>query len=184
LPLGGIESCMETVCFNVLSEIVKCVRWTDLIPKGVPSIVLIASHGPCKGNIFICLTFANIDNKSIVRTWDCRTIRQSNCTYGSPLKHTNVKKITMNIVTQAKIRISAQKDMRSIDFNSYTYLHTEITSDCMQATATVALASVSCVWTSVVSAVSIVAAVGDSSVSGHQDCDTYDLNVSHIPYAT
>ena len=58
MPLGGIESCLETVCFNVLSEIVKCVRWMDLIPKGVPSIVLIASHGPCKGNIFICLTFA------------------------------------------------------------------------------------------------------------------------------
>jgi len=46
------------------------------------------------------LTFANIDNKNKVRTQDCRTTMQNNCTYGSPLKHTNIK-ITMNIITQA-----------------------------------------------------------------------------------
>jgi len=50
--------------------------------------------------LFIYLTFANIDNKNIVRRPDCRTTRQNDCTYGSPLKHTNIK-ITINITTQA-----------------------------------------------------------------------------------
>jgi len=50
--------------------------------------------------IIIYLTFANTDNKNIVRTPDCRTARQNDCTYGSPLKHTDTK-ITMNIITQA-----------------------------------------------------------------------------------
>jgi len=36
---------------------------------------------------FIYLTVANTDNKNIVRTSDCRTAMQNNCTYGSPLKH-------------------------------------------------------------------------------------------------
>jgi len=48
----------------------------------------------------IYLTFANTDNKNIVRTSDSRTTRQKNCTYGNPLKHTNIK-ITMNIIKQA-----------------------------------------------------------------------------------
>jgi len=52
--------------------------------------------------------FANIDNKNIVRTQDCRKTRQNNCTYGSQLKHTNTK-ITMNIITQAG------NDSRSVD---------------------------------------------------------------------
>ena len=50
--------------------------------------------------MFIYLTFANIDNKNIVRTSDCRTTRQNNSTYGSPVKHTNIK-ITLSIITQA-----------------------------------------------------------------------------------
>ena len=36
---------------------------------------------------FIYLTVANTDNKNIVRTTDCRTARQNDCTYGSPFKH-------------------------------------------------------------------------------------------------
>jgi len=50
--------------------------------------------------LFIYLTFVNVDNRNVVRTSDCRSTRQYNCTYGSPLKHTNTK-ITMNIITQA-----------------------------------------------------------------------------------
>ena len=41
-----------------------------------------------------------MDNENIVRTWDCRTARQNDCIYGSPVKHTATK-ITMNIITQA-----------------------------------------------------------------------------------
>ena len=52
----------------------------------------------------------NTDNKNTVRTSDCRTtIRQNDCTHGSPLKHTNIK-ITMNIITQAgKFRLKFKK---------------------------------------------------------------------------
>ena len=51
----------------------------------------------------------NTDNKNIVRTADCRTTMQNNCTHGSALKHTNIK-ITMNIITQAgKFRLKFKK---------------------------------------------------------------------------
>jgi len=45
----------------------------------------------------------NVDNRNVVRTSDCRSTRQYNCTYGSLLKHTNTK-ITMNIIKQAENR--------------------------------------------------------------------------------
>ena len=40
-----------------------------------------------KQYLFIYFVFANTGNKNIVRTSNCRTNRQNNCTYGSPLKH-------------------------------------------------------------------------------------------------
>jgi len=52
------------------------------------SMALLQYQGSCC-NIY--LTFPNTDDKNIVRTYDCRTARQNDCTYGSPLKHTNIK---------------------------------------------------------------------------------------------
>jgi len=64
------------------------------------------------------------DDENIVRTTDCRTTRQNNCTYGSPLKHTNIK-ITMNILTQAGNR-SGSVHKRPIYFNEDLHLWREL----------------------------------------------------------
>ena len=37
LPLGGIKSSMEIVCFQVVPERVKCIWWTDRVRKGIPN---------------------------------------------------------------------------------------------------------------------------------------------------
>jgi len=74
-----------------------------VLMKSPDSSITVLSLGTGKTEhiyLFIYLAFANTDNKKIVRTLDCRKTRQNNCTYGSPLKHTNVK-ITLNIITQA-----------------------------------------------------------------------------------
>jgi len=58
----------------------------------------------------IYLTFTNTDNKNILRTQDCRTTRQNNCTYERPLKHTNTKNNhEHNNTSWKEIRISAQE---------------------------------------------------------------------------
>ena len=57
--------------------------------------------------ILFHLTFAKIDSKNI----DCGTTRQNDCTYGSPLKHTNTK-IAMSI-TQARISCAADSSETS-----------------------------------------------------------------------
>ena len=49
----------------------------------------------------------------------------------------------------------------------------------MQATATLVLSSVLFLWTLTMSAMSVDAAVVDSSPTDH-DCEYYDLNVSHV----
>jgi len=50
---------------------------------------------------------------------------QNNCTYGSPLKHTNIK---INIMTKALRTDKDQctRDMRSIDFNEDLNLWREL----------------------------------------------------------
>ena len=37
LPLGGIKSSLEIVCFQVAPEKVKCTSWTDRVRKGIPN---------------------------------------------------------------------------------------------------------------------------------------------------
>ena len=37
LPLGGIKSSLEIVCFQVAPERVKCIGWTDRARKGIPN---------------------------------------------------------------------------------------------------------------------------------------------------
>jgi len=69
----------------------------------------------CLSGKFIYSTFANTDNKNIVRTLDCKTTRQNNCTYGSPLKHTNLK-IAMNIITQwGTYKDQCTREIKSIE---------------------------------------------------------------------
>ena len=37
LPLRGIKSSLEIVCFQVVPERLKCIWWTDRVRKGIPN---------------------------------------------------------------------------------------------------------------------------------------------------
>jgi len=84
---------------NYVELVIKIIKW-QITTKLVAYISRIRNRKSRLGNyLFIYLTFANTDNKNVVyvRTSDCRTTRQDNCTYRSPIKHTNIN-ITMNII--------------------------------------------------------------------------------------
>ena len=130
-PSGlNIRMCQRDLLFMLAtsSSEYTCIIWFPSIRLSVLFI------------LFICLTFTNIDNKNIVRTWDCRTARQNDCTYWSPLKHTNNDK--HNNRSQVQIRISAQETGRvlylshlqchcsrsSLIRHIHTHTHTRLTA--------------------------------------------------------
>jgi len=117
-------SCLPFLCLHLSSKYearMHCVLWLSSLHVTVHAClhggILRLYHG-LTVYLFICLTFANIDNKNIVRTQDCRTTRQNDCTYGSPLKHINTK-ITTNIIEHKLETDKDQctRDRRSMDFN-------------------------------------------------------------------